>query len=219
MAYKLSPSALGLFKDCPECFWLEKKKGIKRPEGIFPSLPSGVDKVLKTHFDSFRSRGELPPELKELPQSVKLFPDIELLKVWRNNFKGISFKDKEGNELHGAVDELLVKDGKLIVLDFKTRGFPLKEDTAELYRNQLDIYNFLLRKNNHAAEDYSYLLFFHPKGISEKGDLLLNIDLIKMDVDVKVAEKLWQDALKTLEGDKEPKASEECGFCNWSRVK
>ncbi|MCX6774543.1 MAG: hypothetical protein NTY99_00435 [DPANN group archaeon] len=51
MAIKLSPSSLNLFKDCPRCFWLDKIKGISRPEGIFPSLPSGIDKVLKEHFD------------------------------------------------------------------------------------------------------------------------------------------------------------------------
>jgi ATP-dependent exoDNAse (exonuclease V) beta subunit len=53
------------------------------------------------------------------------------LKVWRSNFKGISFEDKEGNILRGAVDNILVKGKKLIVLDYKTRGFPLKEYTAE----------------------------------------------------------------------------------------
>ena len=43
--------------------------------------------------------------------------------------------------LRGAVDEILDKNGTLIVLDFKTRGFPTKEDTAEFYRDQIDIYN------------------------------------------------------------------------------
>jgi len=86
MPYKFSPSSLSLLKDCPRCFWLKFNKDIKRPEGIFPSLPSGMDKILKIHFDSFMRKGELPPELKEL-KDVKLFDDEDLLKVWRNNFK------------------------------------------------------------------------------------------------------------------------------------
>ena len=61
--YFLSPSALGLFKNCPRCFWLEKVKNIKRPRGIFPSLPGGMDAVIKTYFDTFRAKKELPPEL------------------------------------------------------------------------------------------------------------------------------------------------------------
>ena len=32
-----------------------------RPRGIFPSLPSGMDRVIKTYFDHYR--GSLPPEL------------------------------------------------------------------------------------------------------------------------------------------------------------
>ena len=217
MPYKLSPSSLNLFKDCPKCFWLEKKKNISRPEGIFPSLPSGVDNVLKVHFDKHRAKGEVPKEL-EL-KGVKLFPDMDLLKIWRNNRQGISFTDDKGNVLRGAVDEILQKGDKLIVLDFKTRGYPLKEDTHKHYIDQLNIYNLLLRKNNHKTEDYSYLLFFHPKEITERGTIVFNIDPVKIPVNTASAEKLWKDALKTLEGEKEPKASKECGYCGWERLK
>lgn len=74
-------------------------------------------------------------------KGVRLFDNIELLKTWRNNLKGIQYKDKNGNLIRGAVDNLLEKGSKLIVLDYKTRGFPLKEDTAEHYQDQLDLYN------------------------------------------------------------------------------
>ena len=43
MTVTLSPSSLNLMKDCPRCFWVQFNKGIKRPNGIFPSLPSGID--------------------------------------------------------------------------------------------------------------------------------------------------------------------------------
>ena len=65
MTYKLSPSSLNLMKECPRCFWLAKHKVWKRPSGIFPSLPSGMDKILKVHFDKFMEKDELPPELCE----------------------------------------------------------------------------------------------------------------------------------------------------------
>jgi hypothetical protein len=216
MAIKLSPSSLNLFKDCPRCFWLDKIKGISRPAGIFPSLPSGIDKVLKAHFDKHRAKGEVPKELDL--KGVKLFDDTALLKVWTSNFKGISYTDAEGNILHGAVDEILQRGKKLIVLDFKTRGFPCKDDTHEHYIDQLNIYNYLLRKNNHETEDYSYLMFFHPKEVTEKGTVVFNIDLKKIDIDINRAEQLWKDALKCL-GGKEPKPSEGCGYCGWERVK
>ena len=215
MTYKLSPSTLNLLKECPRCFWLQFNKGIKRPEGIFPSLPSGMDRILKIHFDRFMERGVLPPELCDNKEckDLKLFDDKELLEIWRNNRKGIQWKDGE-NILKGAVDNILKKGDKLIVLDYKTRGFPLKEDTAEHYQDQLDIYNFLLRKNNFKTEDYAYLLFYHPKEVDEGGNIIFNTDLVKMKIDVKNAEKIWKKALETLEGEM-PKPSEECEFCKW----
>src|SRR3989344_4888887 len=148
MPYKLSPSSLSLIEDCPRCFWLHYNKEKKRPDTIFPSLPSGMDAILKKHFDKFMEKGKLPPELRENKEckDCNLFNDVELLKVWRSNFKGISIKDNEGNILHGAIDNLLTKGKKIIILDYKTRGFPLKEDTHKHYQNQLDFTTIFLGK-------------------------------------------------------------------------
>ena len=212
--YKFSPSSLSILNDCPRCFWLHFNKGIKRPSGAFPSLPSGMDRILKAHFDTFRDRGMLPPELAELDGDVKLFSDTALLDAWRNNFKGITWADKKGNLFRGAVDNLLQKGRKLIVLDYKTRGYPLKDDTANHYQNQLDIYNFLLRKNSHETEDYAYLLFYHPDKVNGEGDVIFNTDLVKMNVSPANAERIFRKALKVLEGDM-PNPAEDCGYCRW----
>ncbi len=219
MTFKLSPSTLNLFKDCPRCFWLKFNKNVKRPDTIFPSLPSGMDKILKEHFDRFMEKDELPPELKteDCINKCKLFDDKELLKIWRSNFKGISWTDKKGNILRGAVDNILKKGDKLIVLDYKTRGYPLKEDTHKHYQDQMNIYNFLLRKNNYKTEDYAYLIFYHPKEVNKKGNVIFNTDLIKMNININNAEKLWKEALKTLKG-KMPKPAKDCGFCEWVEV-
>ena len=215
MSYKFSPSSLSLLKECPRCFWLKFNKDIKRPEGIFPSLPSGMDRILKIHFDSFRDKGELPPELTELDGDVKLFDNKEILEEWRNNKKGVKWEDKEGNLFRGAVDNILKKGKKLIVLDYKTRGYPLKKDTHEHYQDQLDIYNFLLRKNDHDTEDYAYLLFYHPDKVNGNGDVVFNTDLVKMKISVKNAEKIFEDALGALKGEI-PRAKEDCEYCRWA---
>ncbi len=213
MTYKFSPSSLSLLKDCPRCFWLNFNKGIKRPDSIFPSLPSGMDKILKEHFDNFMRKGELPPELSEL-KGYKLFDDEELLKIWRSNFKGIQWNDKKGNLFRGAVDNILVKGKKLIVLDYKTRGYPLKEDTHEHYQDQMDIYNFLLRKNGYETEDYTYLIFYHPHKVEENGHVCFNTDIVKIKINIKNAERIFKNAVECLEGDM-PDFSDECGFCSW----
>ena len=46
-----------------------------------------------------------------------------------------------------------------MVLDYKTRCFALKEDTAHHYQDQIDICSFLLRKNGYETKDYSYCFF------------------------------------------------------------
>lgn len=216
MAYKFSPSTLNLLKDCPRCFWLQFREGIKRPRGIFPSLPSGMDKILKVHFDAFRDRGQLPPELAEFDRDVKLFDNAELLDEWRNNFRGIQWEDPEGNRLRGAVDNILQKGDKLIVLDYKTRGYPLKEDTAGHYQDQMNLYNFLLRKNKYKTENYAYLLFYHPDKVGKKGDIAFHTDLVKMKTSVKDAEKVFNEALALLEGDM-PEHAEDCEYCKWAK--
>lgn len=203
--------------ECPRCFWLQMVKGISRPNGPFPSLPSGMDKILKVHFDKFMEKGELPPELKkeDCINGCSLFSDKEKLKVWRSNFKGIEYVEpKSGIMLHGAIDNLLVKGKKLIVLDYKTRGFPLKEDTHTHYQTQMDLYNFLLRKNGFDTEEYTYLLFYHPNKVMDDGEVLFNTDLVKIKTSAENGEKVLLQAIKVIKGEV-PESSDKCEFCKW----
>jgi 5-methylcytosine-specific restriction endonuclease McrBC regulatory subunit McrC len=112
--------------------------------------------------------------------------------------------------LRGAVDNLLTKGKKLIVLDYKTRGYPLKEDTHEHYISQMDIYNFLLRKEGYKTEDYSYLLFYYPKEVTDTGEVIFDTKLIKIKTRVKRGEKIFRDAIKLLGGNCPKKICEWC---------
>ena len=210
--YKLSPSSLNLMFECKRCFWLTQHKVWKRPASIFPSLPSGMDKILKIHFDKFRDRGEIPPELKETEcgNGFKLFDDKELLEEWRNVFKGVRWTDGEGNIFFGGVDNILQKGVKLIVLDYKTRGYPVKEDTADHYQNQLDVYNLLLRKNGYDTEDFAFLLFYVPKEVTETGEVIFDTELVKREIDVNNAEQIFSKALEILNEECPEKGCEWC---------
>ena len=214
MIFKLSPSSLNLMKECPRCFWLTRHKKWKRPDTPFPQLPNGMDKIIKAHFDKFMERGELPPEIKDHhhTKGLKLFDDKELLKVWRNKFKGILYTDKHGNILHGAIDNILVNGKKLIVLDYKTKGYPIKDETesGNSYQNQLDLYNFLLRKKGYETENYAFLLFYVPKEVLETGEVVFDTVLARRTVDVKNAEKIFESAIKLLNSDCPSKSCEWC---------
>jgi len=213
---KLSPSSLRLYDKCERCFWLTQHKIWRRHSGIFPSLPSGMDRVIKTHFDTFRDKGNLPPEIANNHQckNMELFKDMEKLKVWRKNFVGISFTDENGNILRGAVDDIMVnkENNKLIVVDYKTKGWPVKDIKKEkvFYQNQMNIYAFLLKKNGYEVEDFGFLLFYTPNKILKTGEIIFNTILIKMDVEPIIGEDLWYLG-KSLLHQKCPK--QKCDFC------
>jgi len=215
--FKLSPSSINLMFSCPRCFWLDKHNVWKRPDTPFPQLPNGMDKIIKAHFDKFRNKGELPPEIKyhHHTKGLKLFNNVELLKSWRNNFKGIRWTDQNGNILFGAVDNILVNGKKLIVLDYKTKGYPIKDENESCasYQNQLDFYNFLLRKNNYETEDFAFLLFYIPKEVSETGQFIFDTVLARRNINVENAERIFIKALKLLNSE----CPKEC--CNWCNGK
>ncbi|MFH0878043.1 MAG: hypothetical protein V1863_07485, partial [Candidatus Omnitrophota bacterium] len=112
---QLSPNSLNLFLECPCCFWLDKRQGVKRPPPYPYALNSAVDVLLKGEFDKYRSKGEPHPLLIAHNIPAKLFPNQDLLDQWRSNFSGIRFYDKDLDAtLFGAVDDILqFPDGKL----------------------------------------------------------------------------------------------------------
>src|SRR3989344_9503564 len=154
---RLSPSTLNVFLDCPKCFWLAQAKEIHRPRGIFPSLPGGMDLLIKDYFDKYRNVGKLPPELEGKLDGVELFSDQELLNKWRNWRSALIYEDTEtGAFLSGMLDDLgVLKSGKglfsaeggsssggentfFVPLDYKTRGFDVKPGGEDFYKNQLN---------------------------------------------------------------------------------
>ena len=210
----LSPSSLGLFLECPRCFWLDKVKGIKRPSGAFPSLPAGMDRILKAHFDEHRKNGK-PPEELEGKFKGHLFQDMEKLNIWRNNFKGLQYRDpKSGIILRGAIDELFVTaDNKHDPLDFKTRGYPRKEDTHEHYQHQMDIYSYLLSKNGMKPVGFAILIFYHPVKINEQHHVEFDPDPVKVRTNPERGSRIFLDAVDCLLLEEEPEPSESCDWC------
>jgi len=214
---KVSPSGVSSLLECHRCLWLHYNEEKKRPRGIYPSLPDGMDNVFKKYFDEYRKQGVLPPEIDGKVHG-KLFDDEKRLYQWREfNFGrgGIRAEFPEYNmALNGAIDELLVSpDQKFIPFDFKTRGYPLKEDTHEHYRCQLDLYSLLFKKNGFEPADYGYLLFFWPESYN-LGMVNFKTELVKMDVSpsrgMGVLEKVRQIVMGSI-----PASHQVCEYCTY----
>jgi hypothetical protein len=214
---QLSSSALSVFVDCKRCFFLDRKMKAPRPRGIFPSLPGGVDGILKKRLDSFR--GQLPPEFVAVPelQGWTLFDDAEKLSKWRqwNSKEALKYTDAKGNILVGGLDDVLSNgDGILAPADYKTKGSePCQEDCEKYYKRQLDIYALLLstRKDFQVAE-FGALFYFWP---IEDGDGLVKFEskTFFMDVSAARAKDLFNEALKLLAQDELPEADPGCEYC------
>jgi len=214
---KLSPSTLNLFLDCPRCFWLDKVKNHKRPRGIFPSLPGGMDRVIKSHFDTFRAKGSLPPELEGADfKGVRLFGDQASLERWRSWRTGLEYRDADGSILSGALDDLLVKDGCYIAFDYKTKGsITTEEDAVKYYQNQLDCYTLLLQENKMPTADYGYLLYYSPKKAGERGVIVFELQAIKVPTNAERARGTFRRAVALIKGP-EPARHSSCEYCSWS---
>ena len=110
---QLSASTLKLFQECPRCFWFHINKKIERPRGPFPSLPSGIDRVLKRYFDAYRRQGALPPLIDGKLEGALVTSPLTL-----------GFNDaKTGARLWGKLDDgVILPDRRVAPLDHKTRA-------------------------------------------------------------------------------------------------
>ncbi|MBI4042705.1 MAG: PD-(D/E)XK nuclease family protein [Deltaproteobacteria bacterium] len=213
---RVSPSSLSIFEDCPRCFWLQMVEKIRRPRGVFPSLPGGMDALIKNYFDQYRAQGTLPPELEGVVEGG-LFADQAVLDGWRNWRKGLTCDIPGLNaQLSGAVDDCLVTvSGKYIPLDYKTHGYGPKEGHGEkYYQSQLNCYALLLEKNKRPVESFAYLVYYVPREMKGNGDIHFSIEVQKIQTNVAEAENLVRQAVNSL-SQAIPQRASECVYCDW----
>jgi len=203
----LSNSTLNLFLECPRCFWLQRNKKIARPRGIFPTLPSGMDSIIKEYFHRYRKLGTLPP-LIENKVSGKL-ADISL---------NLSFTDQESDlKITGRLDECLqLEDGSLVPLDHKTRAsLPENQKYSQnYYQTQMDTYTLLLQKNGHLTKNLAYIVYYSPQPGELHRGIPFVIDVHQIETYPERAFQLYQSAKGCLDGEI-PDSSANCEFCRW----
>lgn len=214
---KLSPNSLNLFLECPHCFWLEKKKGIKRPPPYPYTLNMAVDFLLKEEFDEYRQKDEAHPLISENNIPARLFPNQELLNKWRNNLRGIGYYDNKLNAtLFGAVDDILqFSNNKLAPLDCKsTEGKVAK--VYDHFQLQMDVYTYLLEKNGYSTPGKGYLAFYVvDKGSGFNNRLPFKKELHEIKTDPSYVKNLFKDAVTVLNRKTPPLHSSDCKFAHW----
>ena len=168
---KLSRSTVEKYLSCPRCCVLDKKYKIKPPSLPF-TLNIAVDNLCKNEFDYYRKIQKPHPLFIEHGLDAVPFKHKDL-ELWRSNFQGIRYKSIEHNyDFGGAVDDIWQKkNGDLIIVDVKAtsrNNFDWSEtfdkyEYAKAYKRQLEMYQWLFKKNGFQVANEAYLLYFNGK--------------------------------------------------------
>ena len=222
---KLSRNTVEKYISCPRCCVLDKKYQIKPPSLPF-TLNIAVDNLCKKEFDYYREIQEPHPLFSQ--NGIDAVPlKHKKLDEWRNNFKGIRYKCYENYyDFGGAVDDIWQKkNDELIVVDVKAtsrNNFDWYEtfnkyEYAKAYKRQLEMYQWLFKKNGYKVADEAYLLYFNGKKNEEffHNQLKFDVHFIKLDCSTFWVESKIIDTVNLLRSDTFPKSSKNCEYCNY----
>lgn len=162
--FKVSRSKIELFTQCPRCFWLDVRLKVKRPEGPPFNINKAIDELFKKEFDTYRTKGEPHPIMTEY--EVQAIPYMhEKLDDWRETFVGVQYLHEPTNLMvFGAVDDLWVDpEGNIIVVDYKAtakdKDVNIDSDWQISYKRQMEVYQWLLRKNGLSVNPTGYFVY------------------------------------------------------------
>lgn len=214
----LSISSLSVFKDCPRCFWLEKNRKVKRPRGIFPSLPKGMDRVMKDQVEGLIAAGAPVPALADIPDAepFKNRGRLEQFRSWRTFQREVMAGDYPVTAW-GELDDLIEHGASGLVSpwDYKTKGTePDEEYGRKYYQDQLDMYHLILEGQGLACDGKGYLSYGWPVQINTAGFVEFGWKNLVLDTDPARAVHLLGRAAQCLAGP-EPTAEMACEYCQY----
>ena len=224
--FRLSRSRIDLFLNCPRCFYFDRRLGIDRPPGYPFSLNSAVDKLLKKEFDIHRAKGTAHPLIEHYKIDAVPFAH-EKINEWRDALRrGITYLHKDTNLLiTGGVDDVWVdSEGELMIVDYKATS---KEEEVNLdadwqigYKRQMEIYQWLFRKNGFLVSDIGYFVYCNGDADKDAFDAKLEFDIkiIPYEGDDSWVEKTIIDVHKCLNSDKIPNAGSDCDYCKYIKA-
>lgn len=226
--YKISRSKIDLFMNCPSCFWLDRRLKISRPDSPPFQINKAVDELFKKEFDTYRQAGKPHPLMVEYKIDAIPYVHSDLNK-WRENFVGVQYLHEPTNLLiYGAVDDVWVNpSGELIVVDYKATA---KKGEVSIdapwqisYKRQLEVYQWLLRKNNFEVSNTGYFVYTNgrldPDGFFDKVEFTTKV--IPYEGSDEWIEPTIEKIKETLDSNTMPKRSADCKYCLYaeSRVK
>ncbi len=225
LPFRLSRSRIENFINCPRCFYIDRRLGVDKPPGFPFSLNSAVDKLLKKEFDIHRKAATTHPLMKHY--GVDAIPMAhELIDDWRNPFQGIRFLHVPTNLLiFGGIDDVWQdKKGELIIVDYKatSKADEVNLDAAwqDSYKRQMEIYQWLFRKNGFEVSETGYFVYCNGNTDREAfdGKLEFDVKIIPYKGGTSWIEKTLVDIKNCLDGNLIPQRSVECDYCTYTKT-
>ncbi len=224
--YKLSRGKISNFLNCPRCFYLDRRLGVGQPPSYPYNLNSAVDKLLKKEFDIHRVNKTTHPLMKAY--GLDAIPlSHEKIDEWRDSLHhGITFQvDGTNIIVTGGVDDIWVTpEGELIIVDYKStskdKEVSLDEEWQIGYKRQMEIYQWLFRKNGFRVSSTGYFVYCNGNTDREAfdGKLEFEIKLLPYIGDDSWVEQTVLDALQCLSGDTVPPYTESCDYCSYYKA-
>ncbi len=219
--YAISRSKIDLFVECPRCFYLDQRLGIKRPDGYPFSLNNAIDELMKREFDLLRE-AEKPHALME-EYAIDAVPfkhkDLDL---WRDALRnGIKYLDPKTNLLiRGGIDDVwLNADGELHVVDYKATSkkaeVTLDADWQDGYKRQVEVYQWLFRKNDFKVSPIAYFVYVNGNSDAPTfdGKLEFTTKIIAYEGDTKWIERTLIQLHACLMSEDTPLPGDDCAYC------
>ncbi|MEK7152077.1 MAG: PD-(D/E)XK nuclease family protein [Patescibacteria group bacterium] len=220
--FRLSRSKIDRFLECPRCFYLDRRLGVDRPPGFPFSLNSAVDKLLKKEFDMHRVKKTAHPLMTEYGIDAIPYSNPDLDK-WRENFVGVQYLHEPTNFIiTGAIDDVWVNPtGELIVVDYKATSkeaqVSLDADWQIGYKRQMEVYQWLLRRNGFTVSSRGYFVYCNGDADKETfdGKLEFDITVLPYDGNDDWIEKTIKEARVCLDKSVLPEADAQCDYCRY----
>jgi len=222
--WRLSRSKISLFLECARCFYIDNKLGTKRPPGFPFNLNSAVDALLKKEFDMHRAEGTAHPLMEEYGLDVVPFKD-DRMDAWRDALKrGVEYMHVEtGLPISGAVDDIWVRpNGELVVVDYKATSkdgkiTELDQDWHIGYKRQLEVYQWLLRRNDLPVSNTAYWVYANADKDKKAfdGQLEFEITLVPYEGDDSWVDGTLRDIKVCLDSGDLPEPATDCDYCRY----
>lgn len=217
--FKLSRSKLELFIECPRCFYLKCRMKIERPGNRRFSLNDAVDALLKKEFDLYRNDQKPHPLCIENGINAVPFNHANM-QNWRRSL-GLEYKVPNTNIIvHGRVDDIWMNQDtqELMVVDYKATSKSSKLTLDyDSYKRQIEVYQWLLRKNGFNVSNIAYFVYCNGKKESALFDKNLNFDIYLLEYigDDSWVEKAILSSKLCLQSNTVPAPSSNCEYCRY----